>query len=79
MDAATKARLLSYVNNSRKVWGEPELNDLPDDELMFIEIRSDGYANAHVEGEHDAWMTCGYNSARECGERCAAAEWVECH
>lgn len=80
MDEVMRARLLKYVNTYRtRVWGMAPVDSLSDEALITIDVRSDGYANAHVEGEHEAWNICRYDSARECGERCAAAEWVECN
>lgn len=49
------------------------------DELITMDIRADGYANAHVEGSHGTEdRPCSFATARECGERYAASEYVEC-
>lgn len=78
MDAETKTRLTRYAKEyAGSVWGETV--NLTDEDIDIIEIRSDGYANAHVEGEHEALGLCHADSARECGERMAASEWVECN
>jgi hypothetical protein len=45
---------------------------------VTISIRADGYANAHVEGEHEFNGLCSFTSARDCGEAMAASEYVEC-
>lgn len=77
-DMSTYDRLRRYAQEyAREVWGQEVIPSARD--LMTMEIRSDGYANAHVEGEHEANGLCPFTSARECGERSAAAEWVECN
>jgi hypothetical protein len=51
-----------------------------DDDCFDMELRSDGYANAHVEGQHNTeGPKCGFTTATECGERMAASEYVECN
>lgn len=73
----TKARLTRYAREyASQVWGQ-DVNPT-DEDISIMDIRSDGYANAHVEGEHEALGLCHADSARECGERMAASEWVEC-
>lgn len=50
------------------------------DEVLTMEIRADGYSNAHVEGEHEANGLCSFSgnmAARDCGEAGAAAEFIE--
>lgn len=70
-------RLRAYaVGYAHDTWGI-HLRPITADEVLTMEIRSDGYANAHVEGEHEANGLCSFSSARECGERQAAAEFVE--
>lgn len=75
----TEQRLRRYV---REYWLEV-WPDLPEpkpsgDDVFSIDVRSDMYANAHVEGDHVANGICKFESALECGERMAAAEFVEC-
>lgn len=50
----------------------------PDFGYDVLEVQADGYANAHVEGEHDSTV-CPYATAAECGERSAAEAFVESH
>jgi hypothetical protein len=73
-------RLASYAAEySAAVW--PDLPFAPPtaDDLEYMEIRADGYSNAHVEGEHTVFELCKYADATECGLRSAAAEYVETH
>lgn len=48
-------------------------------EFDVMEIHADMYASAHVDGEHVENGICAYGTAAECGERSAAARWVETH
>jgi hypothetical protein len=74
----TERRLTRYVREYAQERWNMKVRVTSDDALG-IELRSDGYANAHVEGEHGTeGRDCGYSTARECGERYAAAEFVEC-
>lgn len=60
-------------------WGI-ELRKITADEVLTMEIRADGYSNAHVEGEHESNGLCSFTgklAARDCGEAGAAAEFVE--
>lgn len=50
----------------------------PDFGYDVLEVHADGYSNAHVEGEHDSTV-CPYATSEECGERSAAAMFVESH
>lgn len=76
---AIEDRLRSYAREyAEQVWPTLAYRDPTDDECLTIEVRSDGYANAHVEGEHESNGICHFTSARECGERFAASEFVEC-
>lgn len=85
-----KARMERYIAEySARVWpghAVPDPNvvygdgpEHPDFGYDVLEVQADGYANAHVEGEHEAWGTCPYASAEECGERHAAEAFVETH
>ena len=74
-----KAVMLGFVTEySEQVWPNLPVPVPTDDDLEWMDFRSDGYANAHVEGEHQAHGLCPYTSPHECGERSAAAEFVEC-
>jgi hypothetical protein len=76
---ATEQRLARYVREyERDVWPNLPPIKITKDALFDMELRSDGWANAHVEGEHNANGICSCKTARECGERGAAAEYVEC-
>lgn len=73
----TAARLRKAATTyASSVWGMT-LRKITADEVLTMEIRADGYANAHVEGEHEANGLCTFPSARDCGEAGAAAEFVE--
>lgn len=77
MAESTNDRLKRYATEyAWQAWGQNV--DPTDEDALIMDVRSDGYANAHVEGEHEGFRSCGFTSARECGERMAAAEWVEC-
>lgn len=79
MDRETRERLTGYVNDyAGSVWGQ-HYAALTDDQLLVIDVRADSYAYAHVEGEHNANGICHFTDAKECGERLAAAEFVECN
>lgn len=74
------ARMDRYIAEySAAVWPTHEVPKHKDEwDLAVTEIRADGFANAHVEGEHGTEdMPCPYATADECGERAAAAEFVE--
>lgn len=84
-----KERMDRYIEEySSRVWPElsvpspnavyGECADRPDFGYDVLEVQADGYANAHVEGEHDSTV-CPYATAEECGERNAAAAFVEAH
>lgn len=80
MDSTTADRLRSYIKEySEQVWPDLSIPEPNEGDLEVVEIRSDGYANAHVEGEHESNKLCPFTSAKECGERWAASEFVECH
>lgn len=56
------------------------LRRITNDEVLTMELRADGYSNAHVEGEHESNGLCSFTgkmAARDCGELGAAAEFVE--
>jgi hypothetical protein len=60
-------------------WGMV-IRKITNDEVLTMELRSDGYSNAHVEGEHESNGLCHFSgnmAARDCGEAGAAAEFVE--
>lgn len=77
--SAINDRLRTYTREyAQAVWPDLTYRDPTDDECLTMEIRSDWAANAHVEGEHNSNGICTYDSARECGERMVAAEYVEC-
>jgi hypothetical protein len=83
MTETTGDRLRRYVKQyHEEVWPDLREPEPTEADLISIEVRSDGYANAHVEGEHhtheDYYCTQKGWNARECGERMAAAEFVEC-
>jgi hypothetical protein len=84
-----KARMDRYIAEySAAVWPDlpvpspnavyGECGDRPDFGYDVLEVQADGWANAHVEGEHDA-TDCPYATAQECGERTAAEAFVESH
>jgi hypothetical protein len=76
----TQYRLATYVRSyAENYWPNLAVPEVTDDDALMMELRSDGYANAHVEGEHEANGLCSFKSARECGERMAASEFVETH
>lgn len=65
---------------STRVWpGLPVTVPTEDWEFDVVEIQAEGYANAHVDGEHEAWNICPYKSPQECGEHMAAEAYVETH
>lgn len=75
-----EARLRQYVTEyAEAVWPELPMPVPSALDLIQMEVRADAYANAHVEGEHEANKLCSLTSARECGERAAASEFVECN
>jgi hypothetical protein len=78
---ATYDRLRRYVKEYyEEVWPTLTAKVPSDDDCFDMELRSDGYANAHVEGQHNTeGPKCGLTTATECGERIAASEWVECN
>jgi hypothetical protein len=72
-----RRRLRSYVTEyARNTWGV-EIGRIGADQFLRMSLRADGYANAHVEGEHESNGICSFTSPRVCGERAAAAEFVE--
>lgn len=77
---ATTRRLRRAVDTyARDTWGV-EVGKISRDQFTTMEIRADGYSNAHVEGEHEANGLCSFSgnmAARDCGEAGAAAEFVE--
>lgn len=73
----TARRIRDYARTyASETWGI-ELRRLTKEELFTAEIRSDSYANAHVEGDHIGNKLCSFTSPLECGLRAAAAELVE--
>lgn len=74
-----EARMNRYIKEySERVWPNLPVPEIEDHWAVdLLEIRADGYASAHVDGEHEAWEGCPYRSAQECGERMAAEEFVE--
>lgn len=73
----TARRLRTFAADyARDVWPSLAYRAPSANEITTMEIRADGYSNAHVEGEHAA-SGCTF-SATECGLRAAAAEYVEC-
>lgn len=76
---AVENRLVEYVREyAETCWPNLPVPEVTEGDLVMLDVRADGYANAHVEGEHEANGLCAFASARECGERFAAAEFVEC-
>jgi hypothetical protein len=78
-------RLRKYVAEyAKEMWNDHSYYEggdkyPTDEQCLTIELRSDGWANAHVEGQHGSEVPCMYSTAQECGERWAAAEFVECN
>lgn len=73
----TRATLRDYARTyAADTWGI-ELRKITTAEVTVMEIRADGYANAHVEGEHNANGICSFESAAICGMWGAASEFVE--
>jgi hypothetical protein len=72
------ARLIQYVREyNAAIWPDFPVPVIKPSDLERMEIRSEGYSNAHVEGEHEANGLCIFKSSTECGERHAAGEFVE--
>lgn len=74
-----EARMNRYIAEySAAVWPSMEVPTHRDEwDLQITEIRAEGFTNAHWEGEHGSEDSpCPYSS-EECGERAAAAEFVE--
>lgn len=70
-------RLTAYAAEyADTVWPDLDTPMLAGEALERAEVRADAYANAHVEGEHAA-HGCPFATSTECGERAAAAEFVE--
>jgi hypothetical protein len=68
-----RERLARYVvEYNEAVWPDLSVPIPTADDLELMELRVDGWANAHVTSGH----TCPWD-AEECGERNAAAEYVE--
>lgn len=75
----THARLAAYAAEySANVWPDSEFHALTEDDLDYMEVRSDGWANQHNIQDSE-YHNCGYATSTECGERAAAAEYVETH
>lgn len=73
-----QTRIVRYVNEyNATVWPNLPVPVIKPSDLERMEIRAEGYANAHVEGEHEANGICIFTSSTECGERHAAGEFVE--
>lgn len=76
----TEERLLRYVHEYADLaWPGLALEEPTADDLWVIEARSDGWANAHVAAGGDCSGCGGRLEALECGEKGAAAEYVETH
>lgn len=78
--AATHKRLARYVREyAEQVWPDLDVPTPTTRDLQIMEVRSDGWADAHVGGSHGTEDNpCSASTAQECGERMAAAEFVEC-
>lgn len=75
----TAARLAKYAAEyAASVWPNSEYIPPTEDDLEFMEVRSDGYSNQHNIQDSE-YHNCGYATSTECGERAAAAEYVETH
>lgn len=75
----TPTRLSDYATEyAANVWPECEYVPPTSDDLAFMEVRSDGYSNQHNTQDSE-YHQCGYTTSTECGERSAAAEYVETH
>lgn len=76
---ATTARLAAYAAEySAQVWPNAKYHEPTEDDLAFMEVRADGYSNQHNTQDSE-YHDCGYTTSTECGERAAAAEYVETH
>lgn len=76
---ATQARLAAYAAKyAAEVWPNSEYIPPTEDDLEYMEVRSDGWSNQHNIQDSE-YHNCGYASSVECGERAAAAEYVETH
>jgi hypothetical protein len=76
----TAARIIRYVREyNAAIWPSFPVPVIKPSDLDRMEIRSESYSNAHVEGEHEANDICIFTDATECGERHAAGEFVEMH
>lgn len=74
-EQATTTKLTAYVTEySEQTWPGFPVPVPTAKDLERMAVRADGYANAHVQGG----CTCGW-TAEECGDRTAAAEFVEVH
>lgn len=75
----TATRLATYAAEySAKVWPAAEYRTPTEDDLAYMEVRADGYSNQHNTQDSE-YHDCGYTTSTECGERAAAAEYVETH
>ena len=75
----TQARLVAYAAEyAAAVWPDSEYRAPTEDELFVMEVRADGWSNQHNIQDSE-YHQCGYESSTECGERAAAAEYVETH
>lgn len=73
-----QARIVRYLNEyNAAIWPDMPVPVIKPSDIVRMEIRSESYSNAHVEGEHEANGLCIFTSSTECGERHAAAEFVE--
>lgn len=75
---STAATLRDYARTyALDTWGMT-IRKITADEVLTMEIRADGYSNAHVEGDHAGNGLCSFESATICGLWGAASEFVEC-
>lgn len=71
---ADRSRLTAYVREySERVWPGYDVPKVTGPDVERMLVRADSYADAHVNFS----TNCQYGTAEECGERAAAAEFVE--